>query len=88
MLPTVYWVETPLPGRLAVMPRPRAGDWLADEVAGWKTAGTIWLSACSNLRRLPNSGCKAKPTFATSTQSSSFPFPFRIAVYRHLDGPS
>jgi hypothetical protein len=32
----VYWVETPLKGRLAIMARPRAGDWLPDEVSGWK----------------------------------------------------
>src|SRR5438874_882122 len=26
-------------GRLAIMPRPRAGDWLPDEVASWRGAG-------------------------------------------------
>jgi protein-tyrosine phosphatase len=26
-------------GRLAIMARPRSGDWLGDEIAGWKTAG-------------------------------------------------
>lgn len=26
-------------GRLAIMPRPRAGDWLRDEVASWHQAG-------------------------------------------------
>ena len=26
-------------GRLAIMPRPRAGDWLSDEVASWQRAG-------------------------------------------------
>jgi hypothetical protein len=30
--------ETPA-GRLAVMPRPRAGDWLEDEVASWRRSG-------------------------------------------------
>lgn len=28
-----------LAGRLAVMPRPRAGDWLADEAASWRRQG-------------------------------------------------
>jgi hypothetical protein len=27
------------PGRLAIVPRPRGGDWLADEVARLKAAG-------------------------------------------------
>jgi hypothetical protein len=26
-------------GRLAIMPRPRAGDWLEDEVGSWRRAG-------------------------------------------------
>lgn len=33
-----YVAGTPT-GRLAVMPRPRAGDWLADEIASWKAQG-------------------------------------------------
>ncbi len=27
------------PCRLALMPRPRSGDWLSDEIAGWSRAG-------------------------------------------------
>jgi len=35
----LYWVNGPLPGRLALAARPRGGDWLSDEVSGWKRAG-------------------------------------------------
>jgi protein-tyrosine phosphatase len=35
----LYWVPTDSPGRLAIMPRPRGGDWLADEVRAWRRAG-------------------------------------------------
>ena len=31
----VYWIEGLLRGRLAIMARPRAGDWLHDEIARW-----------------------------------------------------
>jgi hypothetical protein len=31
----VYWIEAQLPGRLGIMARPRAGDWLCDEIAAW-----------------------------------------------------
>ena len=34
----VYWVPGPWPGRLGVVPRPRGGDWLADEVRLWKAS--------------------------------------------------
>ena len=35
----LYWIDGPWPGRLAVMPRPRGGDWLGDEIQGWRRAG-------------------------------------------------
>jgi protein-tyrosine phosphatase len=42
----VCWIACEgIAGRLAVMPRPRAGDWLADEIAGWKRQG-IDIVAC------------------------------------------
>jgi hypothetical protein len=34
----VYWIEGPWTGRLAIVPRPRGGDWLADEVRVWQQA--------------------------------------------------
>ena len=39
MNPDLFWIPGPWAGRLAVMTRPRGGDWLTDEVAGWKRAG-------------------------------------------------
>ena len=39
MIPKVYWIETSGAGRLAIVPRPRAGDWLDDEIAGWQAEG-------------------------------------------------
>jgi protein-tyrosine phosphatase len=35
----IYWIDGPLAGRLAILSRPRGGDWLADEVDGWRAAG-------------------------------------------------
>jgi len=35
----MYWIEKPGPGRLAIAARPRAGDWLADEIAAWRVDG-------------------------------------------------
>lgn len=36
MKPTLFGIEGPWPGRLAIVPRPRGGDWLEDEVAAWR----------------------------------------------------
>lgn len=35
----LYWIEGPWPGRLAIMPRPRGGDWLEDEITCWRRLG-------------------------------------------------
>lgn len=35
----LYWIEGPWPGRLAIVPRPRGGDWLEDEARAWREAG-------------------------------------------------
>jgi hypothetical protein len=35
----IYWIEHTPAGKLAVLGRPRALDWLPDEIAAWKAAG-------------------------------------------------
>jgi hypothetical protein len=35
----IYWIDLPMAGRLAIMARPRAGDWLDDEISGWRAEG-------------------------------------------------
>jgi protein-tyrosine phosphatase len=35
----VFWIEMPGSGRLAIAARPRAGDWLNDEIKGWRLGG-------------------------------------------------
>lgn len=35
----LYWIPGSWPSRLAIMPRPRGGDWLEDEVRAWRDAG-------------------------------------------------
>ena len=35
----IHWIDGNSKGRLAIMARPRSGDWLEDEIVGWKQAG-------------------------------------------------
>jgi hypothetical protein len=39
MTPNLYWIAEVPRGRLAIMARPRACDWLVDEMAAWYAAG-------------------------------------------------
>ena len=34
----LYWIEGSWPGKLAVGPRPRGGDWLKDDIGSWRRA--------------------------------------------------
>ena len=38
---SVYWIDGPWPGKLAIVARPRGGDWLQDEVASWAHTGLV-----------------------------------------------
>jgi protein-tyrosine phosphatase len=39
MKPNLFWIVGPWQGRLSISTRPRGGDWLESEVAGWRDAG-------------------------------------------------
>src|SRR3989442_8012453 len=39
MTTELSWIEGPWPGRFAILPRPRGGDWLEDDVCSWRQAG-------------------------------------------------
>lgn len=35
----VYWIKGPWSGRLAILARPRGGDWLEDDIQSWARSG-------------------------------------------------
>jgi protein-tyrosine phosphatase len=39
MTADIYWINGVSPGRLAILGRPRPGEWLADEIRDWAAAG-------------------------------------------------
>jgi protein-tyrosine phosphatase len=39
MNPDLFWIPGPWRGRLAIVVRPRGGDWLDDEASDWRKAG-------------------------------------------------
>jgi protein-tyrosine phosphatase len=54
MTPEIYWFPTRF-GRLAIMARPRAGEWLRDEINGWRDVGVenvVSLLEASEVREL------------------------------------
>ena len=39
MFTELHWLDGPWRGKLAVSARPRGGDWLDEELAGWRKSG-------------------------------------------------
>ncbi len=39
MATELYWAKGPWPGKLAMSPRPRGGEWLEDEISCWHRQG-------------------------------------------------
>ncbi len=39
MMSDLFWIPGPWRGKLAIAARPRGGDWIEDEMRGWRRAG-------------------------------------------------
>ena len=77
--PSLSWVQGIEPHRVALMPRPRGGEWLSEEVAGWRSAGiglVVSLLEPAEVRELE---LQAEPSFcaAQEIQFLAFPIPDR-----------
>ena len=67
MRPAVHWIEASLPGRLAIMPRPRAGDWLDEEIAGWRAEGIDVVVSLLESDEVSELGLQREASLATNT---------------------
>jgi protein-tyrosine phosphatase len=73
--PKLYWIENSAPGRLAISARPRGGDWLEDEIEGWRKQGidvVVSLLTQSENEEL-NLDDEARLSKAKDIQFLSFP---------------
>lgn len=79
MTPDLYWVPGPWRGKLAVSARPRGGDWLEDEVAGWRNAGLHTIVSLLEDDEVRQLGLDSESRIAESTglQFVSLPIPDR-----------
>lgn len=73
--PKLYWIDTPTSGRLAISARPRGGDWLEDEVEGWREQGVDIVVSLLTASESEELGLKDEGQFskANSLRFVSFP---------------
>jgi hypothetical protein len=48
----LYWLNGPWPGKVAMAPRPRGGDWLEDDLSSWKREGVDLGQEAGQAKRL------------------------------------
>src|SRR5262249_20811991 len=75
----IHWIEVPAAGRLAIMARPRAGDWLEDEIAGWRAAGIDIVVSLLEPAEIAELGLDREPGLCREhgMELISFPIPDR-----------
>jgi protein-tyrosine phosphatase len=75
----IYWIDTDLAGRLAIMARPRAGDWLEDEIENWRKAGIDCVVSLLELPEVHELGLAEEAGLCRVRQMAftSFPIPDR-----------
>lgn len=75
----LHWIEIPVVGRLAIMARPRADDWLEAEVAEWKAAGLDVVVSLLERGEVSELGLQREPELcqASGIEFISFPIPDR-----------
>jgi hypothetical protein len=57
----LYWIADVPQGRLAIMPRPRSGDWLPDEITSWRQAGLDVVVSLLQPEEVAELGLEAEP---------------------------
>ena len=79
MISDLYWMPGPWTGRLAIVARPRGGDWLDDEASGWGRAGINVLVSLLEEEEAVELGLTHEAEAAESNRIRfvSFPIPDR-----------
>jgi protein-tyrosine phosphatase len=71
----VFWVEAPWRGRLGIVPRPRGGEWLADDTKAWRAAGVDLVVSLLEPEESAELALEDEAAAAAASGISFRPFP-------------
>ncbi len=79
LAPSIHWVPGLGPHRLALMSRPRGGEWLAHEIAAWKRSGIDAVLSLLEAQEVRELDLKAEGALCgeAGIAFASFPIPDR-----------
>jgi protein-tyrosine phosphatase len=77
MKPDIYWIDGIPAGRLAIMARPRAGDWLEDEIAGWRDEGVGVVVCLLEPNEMVELGLQREPVLCRHHAIDFIAFPIQ-----------
>jgi protein-tyrosine phosphatase len=79
MASEIYWIDKASAPKLAIMARPRAGDWLRDEVINWKNSGVKIVISLLEQNEVDDLGLEMESSLCEehSIAFYSFPIPDR-----------
>jgi len=72
---TMYPIPGPWKGQLAILARPRGGDWLEDEIRGWRSAGIEMVVSLLDLEEQDELGLTDEGPLAESHDIRFVSFP-------------
>ena len=75
MMPELYWIREVEPLRLTQMARPRSGDWLSDEISGWRLAGISTVVSLLEPHEVRELDFKNEPSLCASSGIDFLTFP-------------
>jgi protein-tyrosine phosphatase len=75
MKSVIYWIESPWPGRLAIVPRPRGGDWLEDEINSWRKTGIDGIVSALTTEEIHDFELFEEEKLAAANGLEYLPFP-------------
>jgi protein-tyrosine phosphatase len=75
MIAEVYWTNEKFPGRIALVPRPRGGDWLEDEASAWKTTDLDVIVSMLERDEVESFGLEREAEFCRANGIEFFSFP-------------
>lgn len=79
MLSELYWIDASSVFKLAIMARPRSGDWLEDEIAHWRRSGVNVVVSLLEREEIDDLGLAMEAALCEDNgiQYLSFPIPDR-----------